>query len=123
MRSIFFLDDSEEYLDVMKVFIQAACNYEAITCSNIESMQSQIEEILKSEMAFLDINLGLNQPSGIQAYRWLKSQGYNKPVFFLTGHAKDSDEARQASIFEEARVIQKPIAAQDFRDLIESVYE
>ncbi|MCM2353578.1 MAG: response regulator [Pseudobdellovibrio sp.] len=120
MRSIFFLDDSEEYLDVMKVFVQAACNFEAITCSNIESMQNQIEEILKSEMAFLDINLGLNQPSGIQAYRWLKSQGYNKPVFFLTGHAKDSDEAREAAIFEDARVLQKPIPPQDFRALIES---
>lgn len=120
MRSIFFLDDSEEYLDVMKVFVQAACNCEAITCSNIESMQNQIEEILKSEMAFLDINLGLNQPSGIQAYRWLKSQGYNKPVYFLTGHAKDSDEAKQAAIFEDARVLQKPIPPQDFRALIES---
>lgn len=120
MRTIFFLDDSEEYLDVMKVFVQAACNCEAITCSNIESMQDQIEAILKSEMAFLDINLGLNQPSGIQAYRWLKSQGYNKPVFFLTGHAKDSDEAKQAQVFDDVRVIQKPIAALDFRALIES---
>lgn len=123
MRSIFFLDDSEDYLEVIKVFVQAACDYEAITCANIENMQSRIDEILKSEMAFLDINLGLNQPSGIQAYRWLRSQGYNKPVFFLTGHGKDSDEAKQASIFEEVRVIQKPIPPQDFRDLIESAYE
>lgn len=122
MRSIFFLDDSEDYLDVMKVFVQAACNYEAITCTNIENMQDRMEEILKSEMAFLDINLGVNQPSGVQAYRWLRSHGYTKPVFFLTGHGKDSNENKQASIFEEVRVIQKPIAAQEFRDLIESIH-
>ena len=118
MRSIFFLDDSEEFLDVMKVFVKATCDCEAITCSDFESMNLKAEEILKSEMAFLDINLGTHQPSGVQAYRWLKSQGYNKPVFFLTGHAKDSEKARQALAFEGVQIIQKPIPPQELRNLI-----
>lgn len=121
MRSIFFLDDSEEFLEVMKVFVSATCQCEAIICPNFEIMYERAEEILKSDMAFLDINLGVHQPSGVQAYRWLRSQGYDKPVFFLTGHAKDSDEARQAEGFEHTQVIQKPIAPKDLRALIGTV--
>ncbi|AZZ35603.1 hypothetical protein CIK05_01910 [Bdellovibrio sp. qaytius] len=120
MRSIFFLDDSAEFLEVMKVFIENISTCSAITASNFEYMLAQEELILKSDMAFLDINLGLHQPSGVQAYRWLRSLGYNKPVFFLTGHAIDSDETKEAHTFEGTKILRKPISPQELLQLIGS---
>lgn len=123
MQSIFFLDDSEELLEVMKVFATVACERKAITCSTFDSMYDSAADILNTAVAFIDVNLGSHQPSGVEAYRWLRSQGYNKPIFFLTGHGKFSEEAKGASEFEEVHILQKPIAAQDLRNLIRAVCE
>lgn len=118
MKSVFFLDDNLEFLQVMRVFAEASCNCKPILASNFDEMIQNADAILKCEVAFLDINLGPNMPSGIQAYRWMRSQGYKKPVYFLTGHAVDSSEAREALEFDEAHVLRKPIPARELIDLI-----
>lgn len=121
MKTIFFLDDSQELLEVMKVFAETNCVCQVILASSFDEMFSKEEDVLKSDMAFLDINLGSHQPSGVQAYRWLRSLGYNKPVYFLTGHAVDSEETREAHIFDEAQVLLKPVAAQNLIQIIGSL--
>lgn len=120
MKSVFFLDDNLEFLQVMRVFAEASCDCKSVLASNLDEMILKTDEILKCELAFLDINLGPNMPSGIQAYRWMRSIGYNKPVYFLTGHAVDSIEAREALQFDEAHVLRKPIPAHELRELIGS---
>lgn len=120
MKTVFFLDDSQELLEVMKVFAETSCDCQTILASSLDEMFSKEEAILKCDIAFLDINLGSLQPSGIQAYRWMRSLGYNKPVYFLTGHAVNSDEAREALAFEEAQLLRKPVPAQNIIQLIGS---
>jgi len=123
VKTVFFLDDSQELLEVMKVFAETSCNSQAILASNFDDMFTQAEAILKCDMAFIDINLGIHQPSGVQAYRWMRSLGYNKAVFFLTGHSVDSEEAREALTFDKAKVLRKPIPAQDLIQLIGSQHD
>lgn len=82
MKTIFFLDDSQEFLEIMKIFAEASCNSKALLASSFDEMFSKTDDILKCDMAFLDINLGGHQPSGVQAYRWLRKMGFDKPVFF-----------------------------------------
>lgn len=121
MKTVFFLDDSQELLEVMKVFAESSCACQAISASSFDEMFSMEEAILKCDLAFLDLNLGSHQPSGVQAYRWMRSLGYNKPVYFLTGHAVDSEESREALIFDEAKVLRKPVPAQDLIQIIGSL--
>jgi CheY-like chemotaxis protein len=41
-----------------------------------------------SELALLDLELGPAQPSGIEAWRWLRSQGFSGRAVFLTGQPR-----------------------------------
>jgi FixJ family two-component response regulator len=45
------------------------------------------EEAFGCGVAIIDINLGANRRSGIDAYAWLRSEGYTGRIVFLTGHA------------------------------------
>jgi FixJ family two-component response regulator len=69
-------------------------------------------------MAFLDINLGPAQPSGVDAYRWLRDKGFNKPIFFLTGHASTYPLVAEAELLGDAKVLSKPCKPEDLIAII-----
>ena len=43
-------------------------------------------EVLAARLAFLDINLGAGQPSGLEVQRWLAAKGFTGKTVFMTGH-------------------------------------
>lgn len=119
MKTVFFLDDSQEFLYLMKLFVEKNCNCQTITTTSYQDTLSHEASILNSDLAFLDINLGFSDKSGLDVYRWLKQKGYQKPIYFLTGHAKDSIEANEAAALSGALVINKPIAPNELKKMIE----
>jgi DNA-binding NarL/FixJ family response regulator len=58
--------------------------------------------------AILDINLGQGEPTGIDAYHWLRSRGFSGRVVFLTGHAASHPLVREARLIGDAVVLEKP---------------
>jgi FixJ family two-component response regulator len=58
--------------------------------------------------AVLDINLGAGEPTGIDAYHWLRSHGFSGRVIFLTGHAASHPLVREARLIGDAVVLEKP---------------
>jgi DNA-binding response OmpR family regulator len=56
----------------------------------------------------LDVNLGAGQPSGIDAYRWLREHSFPGRIVFLTGHATTSPEVIAARSHGQT-VLEKPI--------------
>jgi FixJ family two-component response regulator len=69
-------------------------------------------------LAILDINLGRGAPSGLDAYRWLRREGFRGRVVFLTGHAGSHPLVEEARRIGEARVFSKPIDANTLRSLV-----
>ena len=60
-------------------------------------------------LALLDINLGAGVPSGLDAYRWLKDNGFPGRTVFLTGHARSHPLVREARELTHVQVLSKPI--------------
>jgi FixJ family two-component response regulator len=118
MKTIFFLDDSTDFLMLAQMFVEATCDSKAITCDSYENALLNEPSILASDMAFLDINLGPRKPSGIDVYRWLQTKGYKKPIYFLTGHGKESPEAQAAEALGGASLLTKPLPNQELRRII-----
>ncbi len=121
MKTIFLLDDSRDFLSMMKIFVQARCGCGVFTATSYESTVGNEDSVLKSDMAFLDINLGPEKQTGVDVYHWLRGHGYRRPIYFLTGHAKMSPEVQQAEALGDVVVLTKPIPSQDLKGLIGSL--
>lgn len=118
MKTIFFLDDSEDFLEIAKIFVETSGDYRALTSKSYDETLTHEDEVLHSDVAFLDINLGPNSPSGIQVFRWLRQKGYSHPIYFLTGHAKNSAEVQAAQAEGNVSVLTKPFSPEKLLQLI-----
>ena len=78
------------------------------------------DEALGCTVALVDVNLGVGQPSGIEAYRWLIDHGYRGRIVFLTGHARVQTMVEEAVRSGTAEVVQKPASLKTLCGLIES---
>ncbi|MGE0171322.1 MAG: response regulator [Oligoflexales bacterium] len=107
--SILVVDDSADLLALMKLLIETHCRGDAIVAASFADVETRENAALASDMAILDINLGPDKPSGVDVYRWLREKGYDKPVFFLTGHASTYPLVDEAERLGDARVLSKPI--------------
>jgi ActR/RegA family two-component response regulator len=118
MKTVFFLDDSSEFLALMKLFVERRCGSKATMATSFSDALSKEESVLHSDMAFLDVNLGSDQPSGIDFYRWLREKGYDRPIYFLTGHARNSAVIREIESLEDVSIFNKPLPHQTLQALI-----
>lgn len=73
----------------------------------LAEVQAMGDELAKVTLAILDVNLGLNQPSGVEVAAWLREH-YSMRIIFITGHAPDHPLVRAAS-GEEGEIFEKPI--------------
>jgi FixJ family two-component response regulator len=91
------------------------------SCLSLSSYQELLdnqEQALKTDLAILDINLGENKPSGLDAEQWLRQNSYQGKVLFLTGHGKTNPLVIQAVKQRLAEVIEKPLGLNHLFELI-----
>lgn len=81
---------------------------------SLNGLSEQAAEVGRYRVAFLDIDLGLNQPDGIQVYRWLMNHHYSGKIYFLTGHGKSHPKVLKASEIDAVRVLSKPVSPSRF---------
>lgn len=117
-KTVFFLDDNQDYLNVVTMFVERSCGHHVLAANSYENTVADYKRILNSDLAFLDINLGSDQYSGVDVYRWMKENGYKKQIYFLTGHGKDSFEVQKAEALG-AVVLTKPFPNSELKALIE----
>lgn len=86
--SITFLDDDDGLRELLVEVTKTVLGEDALGLSQFEDLVVHREEVLQTKMTILDINLGLNKKSGVDAFHWLKNQGYKGKICFLTGHGK-----------------------------------
>jgi DNA-binding response OmpR family regulator len=115
--SVLILEDDEDLVDAMR----DALRDEEWSCVAAHSM-TELEELgtrlTGCDLAILDINLGADVPSGIDAYRWLRQRRFGGRILFLTGHARSHPLVQEAGNLEGAQVLQKPLALDRLLTLI-----
>jgi FixJ family two-component response regulator len=107
---VLILEDDEDLRAVMRYLLRVACRVDCLDVASFAELLAHGEEALGCTTALLDVNLGAGQPSGIDAYRWLRDSGFRGPINFLTGHARTHPLVEQAGDIEDVRVLEKPIA-------------
>jgi FixJ family two-component response regulator len=70
-------------------------------------------------LAILDINLGEGQPSGLDAYHWLRESGFEGKIVFLTGHARSHPLVSQARQAGKVVILEKPTTMERLLSMLE----
>src|SRR6516164_1791605 len=106
--SIVFLDDTEDLRELMPVLLKSALGVDCLSFGSLSEFQRSCDDVLRAKVAILDINLGANFPSGIDAFHWLTDHGFRGKTLFLTGHARSNPEVMLAER-NGAGVLEKPV--------------
>ena len=117
MNTVLFVDDSSDLREVMKLMCQSL----GIECVCVPSMSAVLEkvvQVLRTDLAILDVNLGLGEPSGIEIYGWLKGQNYRGKIVFLSGHTRTDPQVAEATRISGVDFLQKPLGFGQLEALI-----
>ena len=110
LSDVLFLDDDD---DLRATFIDLVRTIFARECHGIGSHRDLIalgDRALQCGVAILDINLGPEVPSGLDAYGWLRQHGFGGRIVFLTGHAASHPLVMEARRLGDAEVVSKPVS-------------
>ena len=119
---VLFLEDND---DLRQSFVELVTVLHERRCVGVSSYDEVVAlgpNVLACDAAILDINLGPNQPSGIDAYKWLRHTGYSGRVVFLTGHASTHPLVVEAARIGDAEIFSKPIDPDQIQSMVEGVH-
>jgi DNA-binding NtrC family response regulator len=117
--TVLLVDDDRDLLDMLGEAIGHLCNLACLSAPSYDAMVALGGQALGCQLAILDVNLGPDRPSGIDAYRWLSSHGFQGRIVFLTGHARGHPVVEQAHSTDAAGVVQKPVSLEQIRTIVE----
>src|SRR5262245_6190792 len=104
------LEDDVDLRDSMTELLARSVGVVCVCVDSVDELRAQAADALDTDLAVLDINLGPDQPSGVDAYEWLREQGYRGRIVFMTGHASRHPLVEQANRLEGAVVLAKPVS-------------
>ena len=107
MKKILLLDDNKELCILMKKM------FEQFGATDVSSFHSyaEVESIsnnLNFDLAFLDVNLGINARSGIDVFNLLVQKGFKGQIVFLTGHAGSYPLLKKTLEYPNVKLLEKP---------------
>lgn len=111
-----FLEDNEDLRILVSRILKAKFDLDCTCVSSIHDLIEEFEDVLASDLVILDINLGTKE-SGMDAYRWLRDQGFKGKVFFLTGYDQSNPIVSLAQE-EGVEVYQKPLGTHKLLSLV-----
>ncbi len=118
MQRVLVLDDDKDLRSVMSDLFLVLGADECILAASVGELDKDRERLKNFSVAVLDVNLGRDQPTGVDAYEWLRGIGYRGKVAFLTGHAASHPLVLEASNLKDAEVIQKPASLERLENLL-----
>ena len=118
MLRVLVLEDDEDLRSILCELLSLSGAEGCVSAGSLEELRRQGGEALGCGLALLDINLGAGVPSGLDAYRWLKDNGFPGRTVFLTGHARSHPLVRQTLELENVQVLSKPIASKVLLELV-----
>jgi FixJ family two-component response regulator len=119
-RGIVILDDCEDLRLVLICLLKSRFSETCLAVGSVREFKDHEPQVLDSHLVILDINLGISEPSGLDAFNWLKGSNYQGQVFFLTGHGHSHPAVIEAC-HSGAKVWSKPVPTEVLISAIASV--
>jgi FixJ family two-component response regulator len=117
---VLYVEDNDDLRELVVELITVVFKRRCVGVGSYEELVDLGEEALVGcDMAILDINLGVNRRSGIDAYAWLRDKGYSGRIIFLTGHASTHPLVVEAKRIGDADIYSKPIDPDRLRSIVE----
>jgi FixJ family two-component response regulator len=116
---VLYLEDNDDLRELVVELVTVVLERRCVGVGSYEELVALGEEALGCSVAILDINLGFNRRSGIDAYAWLRDKGYTGRIVFLTGHASTHPLVMEAQRIGDAQILSKPIDPDRLRSIIE----
>lgn len=118
MLRVLVLEDDEDLRTILCELLSLSGADACVGVGSLAELQHKRVEALGCGLALLDINLGAGVPSGLDAYRWLKDNGFRGRTVFLTGHARSHPLVREALELTHVQVLSKPIESKVLLSLV-----
>lgn len=116
--TVLLLEDDADQLEMLSMALSLVCGCDSVRARSYDELLKIEGAALGSAVALLDVNLGPRQPSGIDAYHWLRDHEYRGRICFLTGHARSHPLVAQALAAGDAQLIEKPISTDQLCALV-----
>ena len=117
MARVLVLDDDADLRELVCELL-APSSASCIAAGSLKELEERESDAVACDLAILDINLGENEPTGIDACRWLHAHGFGGEIVFLTGHAASDPRVMEAAALTRARVLTKPLEAARLTELL-----
>ena len=119
VQPVLFVEDNDDLRDVFIELTEFTLHRQCVGARSYDELVALGSRALDCDIAIVDINLGPNRPSGLDAYRWLRGHGHRGRIVFLTGHAATHPLVVEAQRIGDAEVVAKPIEPERLRSIIE----
>jgi FixJ family two-component response regulator len=112
---VLLVDDDEDLVEMFALlFARHGIAYRG--AHSFDEVKALGDRLAPVTTAILDVNLGPNQPSGVDVADWLRAQGHAMRIVFITGHAPDHPLVRAAS-GEHGEVLAKPVPTKQLLEI------
>ena len=118
MRRVLFVDDSSDLCQIMETMCQSLRGVECICVPSMSAVLERAPQVLRTDLAILDVNLGFGEPSGTEIYCWLKGQNYRGKTVFLSGYTRTDPQVVEATKIPGVDFFQKPLGLSQIEALI-----
>ena len=116
---VLYVEDNDDLRELVVELVTVVLKRRCVGVGSYEELAALGEEALGCSVAILDINLGPDRRSGIDAYAWLRDKGYTGRIVFLTGHASTHPLVVEAQRIGDAEIFSKPIEPDRLRSIVE----
>jgi DNA-binding NarL/FixJ family response regulator len=116
---VLYVEDNDDLRELVVELITVVLERRCVGVGSYEEVVALGSQALQCDVAILDINLGAHRKSGIDAYAWLRRQGYTGRIVFLTGHASTHPLVVEAQRLGGAEIFSKPIDPERLRSIVE----
>lgn len=118
MKKILFLDDDKSLCTLLGLLMEELGFTEISFVHSFAEMINLKDHIQDFDIIFLDVNLGPNEPNGVDAFDWLKANHFTKKIIFFTGHAHSFPIVQKALDYPNVSILEKPVAIERIQEMI-----
>ena len=116
---VLYVEDNDDLRELVTELVTVVFKRRCVAVGSYEELVVLGQHGLGCSVAILDINLGSNRRSGLDAYAWLRANGYTGRIVFLTGHARTHPLVVEAQRIGDAQIFSKPIEPDRLRSIVE----
>lgn len=118
MKKILFLDDDKSLCSILDLLLAELGVKGSVFVHSFEELKKFESHLNEYDLIFLDVNLGPNVPSGVDAFNWLMENHFHNEIVFFTGHANTFPIVQKAKEFAKVSVLEKPVPVETLQKLI-----